>query len=70
MLPIIEESQLFGKVLVAFKSTFLALIPKKDSRDVFNEFRSISLWKMIYKITSKVISHRLKLILSFVISQE
>jgi len=50
--------------------TFIALIPKTDNLTSFEDFRPISLCNCLYKIISKVISIRLKVILSKHISRE
>ena len=51
-------------------STFIALIPKLDEPDLFDDFQPISLCNNIYRIISKVIIVRIKPILSKNISQE
>jgi hypothetical protein len=55
---------------LSLKSTFIALIPKKDNPNSLDDFRPISLCNCIYKIVSKVIARRLKRILSDNISSE
>jgi len=52
-----------GGALSNFKHTFLCLIPKKKKPTRTSEFRPISLCNVIYKIITKVIASRLKLIL-------
>jgi hypothetical protein len=59
-----------GYIHNPLNSTFIALIPKSDNPSSFDDFRPISLCNCLYKIISKVISRRLKVILSKNISSE
>lgn len=47
--------------------THIALIPKIAQLELVSQFRPTSLWNVIYKIASKVLTHRLKSILSSII---
>ncbi|XP_059075200.1 uncharacterized protein LOC131875177 [Cryptomeria japonica] len=67
---IVEESQSKTSVAKELNCTLLALIPKVEHPTSFNEFRPISLCNAIYKVVSKVISNRLKPMLSHIISEE
>eukprot|EP00253_Pinus_taeda_P014791 PITA_14791 len=67
---VVEESRLKGEIYRPFNSTFIALIPKKDEPETFEDFRPISLCNCIYKIIAKVIASRLVPILSKNISME
>eukprot|EP00253_Pinus_taeda_P030540 PITA_30540 len=67
---VVEESRLKGEIYRPFNSTFIALIPKKDEPETFEDFRPISLCNCIYKIIAKVIAIRLVPILSKNISME
>jgi len=64
----LQESQ--EKLLGAYNTTFIALIPKEENPTTFEKFRPISLCNYIYKIISKVIARRLKSVLSKQISRE
>jgi hypothetical protein len=57
---VVEATRTTGKMLGAFNTTFIALIPKEDNQHLLKNFRPISLCNCIYKIISKVISRRLK----------
>eukprot|EP00253_Pinus_taeda_P015318 PITA_15318 len=67
---VVEESRMKGEIYKPFNSTFIALIPKKDDPESFEDFRPISLCNCIYKIIAKVIANRLVPILSRNISME
>jgi hypothetical protein len=57
-----------GKFEKSLNSTFISLIPKVPGATEFKDFRPISLVSGIYKIISKVLANRLKLVLSRIIS--
>eukprot|EP00253_Pinus_taeda_P012058 PITA_12058 len=64
LLAVVEESRSTGSIYHAINSTFIALIPKSDSPESFNDYRPISLCNCLYKIISKTIANRLRPILS------
>jgi len=57
-----------GRLTRGINNTFIALIPKVDSPQRLNEFRPISLVGCLYKILSKVLSNRLRMVIGKVIS--
>eukprot|EP00253_Pinus_taeda_P002268 PITA_02268 len=65
---VVEESRRKGEVYSPFNATFIALIPKNEAPESFEDFRPISLCNCIYKIIAKTIAVRLKPILSNCIS--
>jgi hypothetical protein len=69
-LKALEEYIRNGRMHTPINSTFIALIPKLDELQSFDDFKTISLCKFLYKIVAKIIARRLKPILSDSISQE
>lgn len=60
----IEESRVNSHIHNPINATFIALIPKSDNPSSYEDFQPISLCNCLYKIISKVISRRLKVIVS------
>ena len=67
---VVEESKRTKRVLKAFNTTFLSLIPKEQGVDSPGKFRPISLCNVVLKIITKVMANRLKPILPELVSQE
>ena len=59
-----------GNLLVQWKSCFIALVPKVPNAQSPDEYHPISLCNVAYKIVSKLLTNRLKLLLSKNISLE
>jgi hypothetical protein len=70
LLDVVEESRLKGEVSRAINLTFVVLIPKVNGPATFEEFRPIALCNLCYKIFSKIIAKRIRLILSRALSEE
>jgi hypothetical protein len=70
LLQMVEHSRINGKVIGSINSTFLALIPKENNSASFNDYRPISLCNLIYKISSKILSNRIKPFLERCLSAE
>jgi hypothetical protein len=66
----LEYSMSSRQVLAYFNATFIALIPKLDNPESFDQSRPISLCNSIYKIISNLIASRLKYLLAKNISSE
>ena len=64
ILVVLEESRIKGQVFVSLNATFVSLIPKSDKPASLNDFKPISLCNSVYKIITKVISNRIKPMLS------
>ena len=59
-----------GEMTDVVNSTILVLILKVRNPQDFTQFRPISLCNVLYKICSKVIANRLRLILNEIVSEE
>jgi hypothetical protein len=70
LLELVEDSRLHGKVSGALNSTFLTLIPKENHPITFDDYRPIALCNLCYKLISKIITNRIKPILSRSLSGE
>lgn len=57
-----------GRMNIAMKSIFIALIPKNDGARELGDYRPISLVSSLYKIISKVLSLRLKGFMGMMVS--
>ncbi|MCH79554.1 cysteine-rich receptor-like protein kinase [Trifolium medium] len=69
IMKFISEFHRNGKLTRGINSTFIALIPKVDSPQKLNDFRPISLVGSVYKILSKVLANRLRLVIGSVIGE-
>jgi hypothetical protein len=70
MVQMVKESRRYKNIPGCLNSTFLALIPKENNPTTFGDYRPISLCNLCYKLISKVISNRIKPIMSHGISEE
>ena len=70
LLRVVEDSRKSSKIPAVFNSTFIALIPKVDHANSFEESRPISLCNFIYKVIGKLISIRIRKVLGHYISGE
>ena len=57
-----------GMIPEGWDETAIVLIPKVASPELITQFRPISLCNVIYKVIAKVLSKRLKVLLSEIIS--
>jgi len=65
----ISEFHRNSKLTRGINSTFIALIPKVDSPQRVQDFRPIALVGCLYKILSKVLANRLRMIIGQVVSE-
>ena len=57
-----------GIILESINTTFISLIPKIQNPKKVSDFRPISFCNVFYKLISKVLVNRLKLVLPYVVS--
>eukprot|EP00253_Pinus_taeda_P036190 PITA_36190 len=67
---VVEKSRNVRWMYPGLNATFIALIPKSEESNSPDKYRPIALCNIIYKIVSKVVALRLKLVLPFIISPE
>jgi hypothetical protein len=70
LLLVVRESQKEGRIHGPLNATFLCLIPKKQCPSSFEDYRTIACCNVIYKLISKIISRRLRPMLSAFIGEE
>ncbi|XP_028095305.1 uncharacterized protein LOC114295281 [Camellia sinensis] len=58
-----------SKLVHGINSSFVALIPKNDNPTCLSDYRPISLIGSLYRVLAKVLSNRIKLIVSRIISE-
>jgi hypothetical protein len=64
LLELVEDTRVRGRVRGSLNTTFLALIPKENNPQSFDNFRPIALCNLCYKLVSKVIANMIKPVLS------
>ena len=70
LIKVVDDTRSSRHISTSFNSTFIALIPKVDNPSSLNDFRPIYLCNCVYKVIMKIISYRLKEILSLHIIKE
>ena len=68
IMAVFSEFHVHGKFEKSFNSTFLSLIPKVSGASELKDYHPISLVSWIYKIISKVLANRLRLVMNNIIS--
>lgn len=66
-ITVIQSFFLFEFLPTGVNSTILALIPKKNPAQTMKDFRPISCCNLLYKVISKILANRLKMLLPTVV---
>lgn len=67
VLKFMQEFHASGNLTPGLNSSFITLVPKKEKALSLNDFRPISLIGSVYKILSKVLTNRLKLVMPSIV---
>ena len=70
LLHLVEKTRKNGVLHLPLNSTFLTLIPKKESLERLEDYRPISLCNITYKVVTQIIAQRFRKVLSKIISKE
>lgn len=65
---LVEESRYLRWMFPGINATFITLIPKEAQPNTPDKYRPVALSNIIYKIVSKIIASRLKVLLPLIIS--
>ena len=68
IMALFEDFFCLGTFQMSLNSTFLVLIPKKQGTEELKYFRPISLVGGLYKLLTKVLTNRLKLVVGVLVS--
>ena len=68
IMALFEAFFCLGTFQMSLNSTFLVLIPKKQGTEELKYFRPISLVGGLYKLLTKVLTNRLKLVVGVLVS--
>lgn len=70
LLDAVDFSRINGYIACSVNATFIALIPKREKPESYDDYRPISLCNLVYKLIYKIISLRIKSFLTSGISKE
>lgn len=70
VLQFMQDFHQYGKLVGGLNSSFITLVPKKDNPISLGDYRPISLIRSLYKIISKVLANKIKLVIPSIISEE
>lgn len=70
VIQFMQDFHRYGKLVGGINSSFITLVPKKDNPISLGDYRPISLIGSVYKILSKVLANRLKMVMPRIIREE
>lgn len=70
IMKVVRDFNKWGTLNWRLKNTFLSLIRNKEVVEEVKDFRPIGLMNIVYKMLSKVLAERLKVVLPSIISHQ
>ena len=67
---VINEPRIVGQIPSGMNSTYIAISPRRDKYETFNDFRPTYLCNIIYNTITKIIYNMIRVVMGRCISEE